>query len=287
LIEERNASDYVIARYIYEGGVDRPVKAIIGGDEYYFQQDGLGNVSALLDRSGTIVEQYSYDIFGCPTIIGQGVKAAPLTPFLFTGREYDSETGLYHYRQRGYSPIVGRFLNCDPIGFEGGLNLYSYVRNNSVNWIDPMGLRIVFPEGYDTKGLCDKLMQTELGQKLLDYFSGDDHNVYVNLNDRGINAYRIFGPVINWDPNSFLDFGRSGSNSPESQFLHELDHAYHDAVNPRQYSADKRNKGDKEFTRKWTNMEEYKTITEVNAANRVWGETIRNSHAGGAQKHRQ
>ena len=48
-------------------------------------------------------------------------------PYLFTGRKYDSETGLYHYRARYYNPVIGRFLQTDPIRYAGGLNLYTYV----------------------------------------------------------------------------------------------------------------------------------------------------------------
>lgn len=85
LIEERDGSGNVIAKYVYEGGIDRPVKAIKGSDEYYFQQDALGNITALTDGTGAIVEQYSYDIFGAPSIkdaLG-AVKSMALTPFLF------------------------------------------------------------------------------------------------------------------------------------------------------------------------------------------------------------
>jgi len=49
---------------------------------------------------------------------------------MFTGREYDSETGLYFYRARYYDPAIGRFISEDPIGFQGGdLNLYAYIGN--------------------------------------------------------------------------------------------------------------------------------------------------------------
>ena len=61
-------------------------------------------------------------------------------PYYFTGRRYDEETGLYYYRARYYSPSIGRFLQTDPIGYRGGINLYAYVGNNSTSYVDPMGL---------------------------------------------------------------------------------------------------------------------------------------------------
>jgi RHS repeat-associated protein len=67
-------------------------------------------------------------------------------PYTYTGREYDRETGLYYYRARYYDASIGRFTAKDPIGFEGGINLYAYVGNNPVKWIDPWGLTKQCPE---------------------------------------------------------------------------------------------------------------------------------------------
>jgi len=58
----------------------------------------------------------------------------------FTGRELD-ETGIYYYRARYYSPQIGRFISEDPIGFWGGINIYSYVDDDPANSTDPQGLR--------------------------------------------------------------------------------------------------------------------------------------------------
>jgi len=99
-------------------------------------------VAALTDVNGTFVEYYEYNVFGEPTI--WDVNAMEIVEssvvgnrFMFTGREFDSETGLYYYRARMYSPQTGRFLQVDPIW---ALNLYAYCGNNPLNWIDPWGL---------------------------------------------------------------------------------------------------------------------------------------------------
>ncbi len=76
----------------------------------------------------------TYDSFGIPS------DGATAGGYAYTGREWDPETGLYYYRARYYDPKVGRFISEDPIQFDGGGNFYSYVSNDPVNLIDPLGL---------------------------------------------------------------------------------------------------------------------------------------------------
>jgi len=123
--------------YIRTLNIDEPLARIkADGSVRYYQTDALGSVIALTDEMGVARTKYSYDPFGNVTISGE----ASDNPFQYTGRENDG-TGLYFYRARYYSPELQRFISEDPIGFAGGtLNLYEYVGNNPVNFVDPLGL---------------------------------------------------------------------------------------------------------------------------------------------------
>jgi len=115
----------------------------------YYHHDGLGSTVALTDSTGNVVESYTYDVYGQPSFLSTTYHLLPTSAvtnrFLFTGREYLAELGLYDYRHRFYSPVLGRFLQIDPMRLGAGdENLYRYVGNGPLMFFDPMGLRIWF-----------------------------------------------------------------------------------------------------------------------------------------------
>jgi RHS repeat-associated protein len=136
VIDEFDAGGSLLARYVRADDVDEPLAMYRGLATAYFHADALGSITSLTDGSGQLSASYVYDSFGKPT-----ASTGTITnPFQYTGREFDSETGIYYYRARYYDPITGRFLSEDPIRFGGGVDFYRYAFNNSVNFEDPFGL---------------------------------------------------------------------------------------------------------------------------------------------------
>lgn len=145
LVAEYDASGSLIAKYIHGAKADEMLAKIDTTGTVYYHENALGSTVALSDPSGSIVERYSYDVYGQPTISnGSGTvisSTAYGNRFLFTGREWIKELGIYDYRNRAYSSDLGRFLETDPIRFRAGdTNIYRYVLNSPVLLIDPFGL---------------------------------------------------------------------------------------------------------------------------------------------------
>ncbi|MFQ5873861.1 MAG: RHS repeat-associated core domain-containing protein, partial [Dehalococcoidia bacterium] len=136
ILLELDGANVLQARYTHGPGIDEPLVMLRGTQAFFYHVDALGSVWDLTDSTGTIARSYTYDSFG--QLLAQTGTLA--NPYTYTARELDPETGLYYYRARYYDPTIGRFLQEDPLGLAGGINLYPYVGNSPLNFADSLGL---------------------------------------------------------------------------------------------------------------------------------------------------
>jgi RHS repeat-associated protein len=110
-----------------------------GTQSYYYLYNAHGDVTSLLDMSGSIAVSYDYDAFG--EIKGQTGTAD--NPIRYAGYQYDEESGLYYLNARYYDSVTARFITEDSYTGERNdplsLNLYTYCSNNPIMYIDPSG----------------------------------------------------------------------------------------------------------------------------------------------------
>ena len=136
-------SNAQLRRYTWNApasGLDTPLAMYNVADTTtsYYRVGANKNILALTSGK-SIVAQYEYSPFGAT--ISQTGDMAAVNPFRFSNKYFDDETGLIYYNYRYYNPTLGRWLSRDPIGENGGENLYVFVTNNSIGNVDILGLR--------------------------------------------------------------------------------------------------------------------------------------------------
>jgi len=148
IIEDQDGAAATLATYVYGNYVDEVLNMQRGGADYYYHQNALWSVVAVSDASAVTVERYTYTDYGCPSVIHSAIH----NPWMLTGRQWDEESELYFYRARYYDCETGRFMQRDPKGYVEGVNLYEYVGSSPVNFVDPLGLGILFGECCNSSG---------------------------------------------------------------------------------------------------------------------------------------
>ncbi|HEU0098852.1 MAG TPA: RHS repeat-associated core domain-containing protein [Allosphingosinicella sp.] len=185
----------MLRRYVHGPGDDEPLVWYEGSgtnDRRFLHSDERGSVIATSNSSGTTLSTNAYDEYGLP-------KSTNTGRFQYTGQTWLPELGMYYYKARIYSPSLGRFLQTDPIGYGGGMNMYAYVGGDPANARDPTGLCSVLnwsmhvfdakgndlgtdhvkPEAWSTFYGCDWAARGFLGRMVMDggaAFNGPSSN---------------------------------------------------------------------------------------------------------------
>lgn len=193
--QERSGS--TVTANIWTGGMDELFQRSDSNGTVVPLTDALGSTIALVNSSGSIQTIYSYDPFGNTTTTG----TTSANPSQYTGRENEGN-GLYFYRNRYYSPMLGRFISEDPA--LDGQNFYAYASNTPTNATDPTGLKtyaIIFQssqERNDWVGQHSALLIDNSGHPVLYDPGGDFHYPHEShpSDDTFYDEEAVLGPYI-------------------------------------------------------------------------------------------
>ena len=195
------------------GGVGGLLAVSVDGAYCFPCCDANGNVTAYVAEDGTLVASYVYDAFG-NAVSSIGPLSGAFT-HRFSTKPYDPETGLYYYGYRYYSPILGRFLNRDPIEESGGANLYAFCANDPVSNIDLLGMKsfgVLWRDPTEKEWAVITRVAHEISRRCEDYISAIDKFIQNHFPQRvpvpygGIAQPREFERTANLSslPNSLI-----------------------------------------------------------------------------------
>ena len=142
---EEQVAGVTQAQYVWSAVyVDALVERDAGGGRLYVQQDANWNVTALVDTTGTVVERFVYDPYGQVTVLTAAWAtksgSSHAWVYLFQGGRYDAVSGSYTFRNRDYSPTLGRWMQLDPRSYAAGdTNLYRAENDAPIQLVDPFG----------------------------------------------------------------------------------------------------------------------------------------------------
>jgi RHS repeat-associated protein len=145
IIGESDSSGSISREYLYKGSSRLAMVDVPAGNMYYYGNDQLGTPQIMTDSTNTVVWEADYKPFGEADI---NPNSSVVNNFRFPGQYYDQETRLHYNYHRYYDPSTGRYLTADPIGLEGGMNLFTYAEGNPINTVDSRGLSVEVGGGF-------------------------------------------------------------------------------------------------------------------------------------------
>ncbi|MGR9115608.1 MAG: RHS repeat domain-containing protein, partial [Gammaproteobacteria bacterium] len=197
-IAELDANGNIVSRFVYATGINVPDYMVKAGVTYRFFKDHLGSPRLIVNTAdGSIAQRLQYDAWG--NVIRDSNPG--FQPFRFAGGLYDFDTKLVRFGARDYEPQVGRWITKDPIKFYGSYrNLFNYVSNSPITYIDSNGLKKRLPE--PIKEWLKEWLRDEVIEGIADYIFGIP-GPWDNLIDpeETANDDVIFGPDNPWPKN--------------------------------------------------------------------------------------
>ncbi len=227
----------------------------------FYHADGNGNITYMVNSSQSSVATYKYDPFG--NLISSSGTLAGANVYRFSSKEQHANSGMYYYAYRFYDPNLQRWLNRDPIDEDGGINLYRFVGNSSLTWVDPFGLVLrIDPsapaEFRDHMRDCIKnlINNSPTGKQLVKEAIDDPHTITIAPDPGGAQTIgsvkskddRVWpqNPTVNMHPkmpngmapDDYRQAKKLGEAPPNDlngcgvSLAHELGHAVHDYNEP-------------------------------------------------------
>ena len=208
--------------------------AIAAPQVYYIHSDHLDSPRSITNTAGQEVWRWdNTDPFGNNIANENPAKLGTFTFNLrFPGQYFDRETGLHYNVNRDYNPAVGRYIESDPIGLQGGINTFGYVGGNPLGFVDPDGLKVQYggdsAKNQELKKAYKKVRKTKRGRQLCEILEKSEVTYTITGDTSNDAFYNPNTNTINVDPNFHPPTSTTDGTQPASTDVilgHEIGHA--------------------------------------------------------------